>query len=122
MTAGCVWKVLAKPGSGLHPHSWKLAGLRHSARWPRGTTRHLEACGDLQGRRPLTLGFPSLGVPNGFGLAGWRPGWGSLLCGALGAPGRNMQPVGNQLMLSPSWNSGTWRGPGHAGVGVKCTC
>lgn len=117
MTACPVWKVLAKPGSGLHPHPWKLAGLRRSARWPRAATRHLEACG-LQGRRPLTLGFPSLGVPSGFGLAVWRPGWGSLLCGALGAPGRNMQPVGSQLMLSPSWNSGARRGPGHAGVWV----
>lgn len=37
MTACYVWKVLAKPGSGLHPHPWKLAGLRRSARWPRGS-------------------------------------------------------------------------------------
>lgn len=95
--------------------SWPACDVQRDG--PVAATRHLEACG-LQGRRPLTVGFPSLGVPSGFGLAVWRPGWGSLLCGALGAPGRNMQPVGSQLMLSPSWNSGTRRGPGHARVWV----
>ena len=59
----------------------------------------------------------TLGVPEGFGLAGRWPvleAMPSFLLrgGPWGGPGRNVQLVGNQLMLSPSRNSV----PAHAGV------
>lgn len=106
----------------LAPHPWKLACLRQSPRGP-GVSHSSPGSvqspgmtaphsGDLQ-----VLVFPVDSGCQAGGQCG-RPGWGSFLRGALGSPGWNVQPVGNQLMLSPSWNSGTWRGPCHAGVWV----
>lgn len=52
--------------------SWPARG--HSPRWPLcqlGGPCHLEALG-LRGKTAPHPRFPSLGVPKGFGLAGWQ--------------------------------------------------
>lgn len=89
MTASRVCKVSAKPGSGLPPRPPQSPVKRLLGSQPALVTWKHTVSG---GRWPHALGFPSLGVPRGFGPAASAGSHGrapSLLCGGpLGGPGR----------------------------------